>query len=151
MALQACNRQSVYCVPLYDSLGENAVEFIINHSESSIIFVARDKLDTLLKALPSAHKGLKTLVYWGTGDEKRPDAELVGPALLLFVHHSGGSQSRGSIQVDLYFPALAVLCVSAFGGSKSVPRTFRGVKANKKSLHCIAGCLFLLPLCIEGV
>jgi hypothetical protein len=31
--LQACNRMSYQCVPLYDTLGENAVEYIINHSE----------------------------------------------------------------------------------------------------------------------
>jgi hypothetical protein len=31
--LQACNRMSMCCVPLYDSLGENAIEYIINHSE----------------------------------------------------------------------------------------------------------------------
>ncbi len=67
----------MYCVPLYDSLGENAVEFIVNHSESSVVFVSRDKLDTLLKALPAAHKGLTTLVYWGTRDETSPDAEKV--------------------------------------------------------------------------
>lgn len=36
---QACNRQNLYCVPLYDSLGENAIEFIINHSETSAVFV----------------------------------------------------------------------------------------------------------------
>jgi hypothetical protein len=30
---QACNRMSYQCVPLYDTLGENAVEYIINHSE----------------------------------------------------------------------------------------------------------------------
>lgn len=73
--LQACNRQSIFCVPLYDSLGENAVEFIINHSESSILFVARDKLPTVIAALPKAHKGLKTLVYWGTHDERHSEAD----------------------------------------------------------------------------
>ena len=64
-------------MPLYDSLGENAVEFIINHSESSILFVAKDKLSTVIQALPKAHKGLKTLVYWGTHDERHPEADEV--------------------------------------------------------------------------
>ncbi len=31
---QACNRMSMQCVPLYDSLGENAIEYIVNHSEA---------------------------------------------------------------------------------------------------------------------
>jgi long-chain acyl-CoA synthetase len=66
---------------LYDSLGENAVEYIINHSESSIVFVSKDKLGTLLKALPSVDKGrLTTLVYWGTGNERNAAVEKVGPA-----------------------------------------------------------------------
>lgn len=79
--LQACNRQSIYCVPLYDSLGENAVEFIINHSESSILFVAKEKLGTVIQALPKAHKGLKTLVYWGTHDQSHPEADAVRPCI----------------------------------------------------------------------
>jgi hypothetical protein len=29
---QACNRQTVACVPLYDTLGDNAIEYIIKHS-----------------------------------------------------------------------------------------------------------------------
>ena len=28
---QACNRMAMHCVPLYDSLGENAIEYIVNH------------------------------------------------------------------------------------------------------------------------
>lgn len=32
ISMQACNRMSIYCVPLYDSLGEHAIEYIINHS-----------------------------------------------------------------------------------------------------------------------
>lgn len=32
-AMQACNRQSAWCIPLYDTLGENAIEYIVNHAE----------------------------------------------------------------------------------------------------------------------
>ena len=76
-ALQACNRQSNYCVPLYDYLGENPVEYIINHSDSSILFVSKEKLDTVIQALPKAHKGLKTLVYWGTHNQDHAGADAV--------------------------------------------------------------------------
>lgn len=44
---QACNRMSYQCVPLYDTLGENAVEYIINHSEvrpSSSIGLGRGQI-----------------------------------------------------------------------------------------------------------
>ncbi len=60
---------SLYCVPLYDSLGENAIEFIINHSESSIVFVASDKLAKLAGALPHVLQLVKNVVYWGAGDK----------------------------------------------------------------------------------
>lgn len=32
MAMQACNRMNLYCVPLYDTLGENAIDYIVEHS-----------------------------------------------------------------------------------------------------------------------
>lgn len=50
--MQACNRQGLYCVPLYDSLGENAIEYILEHSESSAVFVETSKLGKLAAALP---------------------------------------------------------------------------------------------------
>ncbi|KAL0365461.1 UNVERIFIED_CONTAM: Long chain acyl-CoA synthetase 2 [Sesamum angustifolium] len=44
MAMEACIGQSITYVPLYDTLGANAVEFIINHAEVSIAFVQENKL-----------------------------------------------------------------------------------------------------------
>lgn len=65
---QACNRQGYFCVPLYDTLGENAVEYIISHSGASALFASADKLPTLAKALPKLERGqVSTIVYWGTG------------------------------------------------------------------------------------
>ncbi len=46
---QACNRLSLHCVPLYDSLGENAIEYIINHAEVVVAFVDTSKFPNLLK------------------------------------------------------------------------------------------------------
>lgn len=66
---QACSRMSLYCVPLYDSLGENAIEFIINHSESTIVFVASDKMANLAAALPHVKELVKTVVYWDAGNQ----------------------------------------------------------------------------------
>ena len=65
---QACNRQSVYCVPLYDTLGENAIEYIISHSESTIVFTSALNFPKLAQALPKVKEQLKTVVYWGKAD-----------------------------------------------------------------------------------
>ncbi|KAJ4836053.1 eukaryotic long-chain fatty acid CoA synthetase (LC-FACS) [Turnera subulata] len=43
-AMEACNNQGITYVPLYDTLGANAVEFIINHAEVSVAFVQENKL-----------------------------------------------------------------------------------------------------------
>ena len=56
---------SYHCVPLYDSLGENAVEYIVNHSEAQAVFVDANKLAPFAKALPSISAALKTVVVWG--------------------------------------------------------------------------------------
>jgi long-chain acyl-CoA synthetase len=67
-AMQACNRMTVYCIPLYDSLGENAIEYIVDHSEASIVFVQSEKFAMLAKALPKLTQLVKNVVYWGAGD-----------------------------------------------------------------------------------
>ncbi|KAK9817123.1 hypothetical protein WJX72_009841 [[Myrmecia] bisecta] len=67
LAMQACNRQSVYCVPLYDSLGENAIEYIVHHSEATIVFVSTAKFGQLVQALPAIKDRVKTVVFWGEG------------------------------------------------------------------------------------
>jgi len=40
------------CVPLYDSLGENVVEYTLDDAECSGIFVHVSKLDNLKGSLP---------------------------------------------------------------------------------------------------
>ena len=48
---QTCNAYSLILVPLYDTLGPNAVEFIINQAEVNTVFITKDKIDLLLKSL----------------------------------------------------------------------------------------------------
>ena len=69
IAMQSTNRMGMQCVPLYDTLGANAVEFILNHSESSVAFASADKMPKLAEALPKC-KGVKTVVYWGDVTEE---------------------------------------------------------------------------------
>jgi long-chain acyl-CoA synthetase len=75
IAMQACNRMTYECVPVYDTLGENAIEYILNHSETSALFASASKLPPLVKALDKCKQHLKVIVYWGDAD-----AELVQTA-----------------------------------------------------------------------
>lgn len=71
IAMEACNGHSVCCVPLYDTLGANAVEFIIRHAEVQIAFVQESKLPELLKSLPNCVTYLKTIVSFGEFTEQQ--------------------------------------------------------------------------------
>lgn len=74
ISMQACNAHALYCVPLYDTLGAGAVEFIINHSEVSIAFVEEKKIPELLKVIPNTTKYLRTLVSFGNVTPEQREA-----------------------------------------------------------------------------
>ncbi|XP_051145447.1 long chain acyl-CoA synthetase 4-like isoform X2 [Andrographis paniculata] len=76
ITMQACNALGLYCVPLYDTLGAGAVEYIICHAEISIAFVESNKISEILKTFPYTQKYLKTIVSFGefTQDQKQTAA-----------------------------------------------------------------------------
>ncbi|KAI5647131.1 hypothetical protein M9H77_33136 [Catharanthus roseus] len=65
ISMQACNAHGLYCVPLYDTLGAGAVEYIICHAGISIAFAEETKVSEVLKTFPATGKYLKTLVSFG--------------------------------------------------------------------------------------
>ncbi|OMO79742.1 AMP-dependent synthetase/ligase [Corchorus capsularis] len=82
MSMEACNAHGLYCVPLYDTLGAGAVEFIICHAEVSIAFVEEKKINELFKTFPNATKYLKTIVSFGkVTPEQKEEAEKYGLAI----------------------------------------------------------------------
>ncbi|KAI8028267.1 Long chain acyl-CoA synthetase 4 [Camellia lanceoleosa] len=82
ISMQAFNAHGLYCVPLYDSLGAGAVEYIICHAEISLTFVEETKIPEVLKTFPNTIKYLKTLVSFGkVTDEQKKVAENFGLAL----------------------------------------------------------------------
>uniref|UniRef100_A0A1D1YUB7 Long-chain-fatty-acid--CoA ligase n=2 Tax=Anthurium amnicola TaxID=1678845 RepID=A0A1D1YUB7_9ARAE len=79
ISMQACNAHGIYCVPLYDTLGAGAVEFIICHAEVSIAFVEEKKIAEVLKTFPNSTKFLKTLVSFGkVTPEQKEEVEKFG-------------------------------------------------------------------------
>eukprot|EP00798_Chlamydomonas_sp_ICE-L_P002723 gene2723-12596_t len=69
MAMQAMDRMSIVCVPLYETLGDGAIEYIVNHAEAKMVCAAGDKLPVLLKAMPKLKDTCTYgLVYWGAAD-----------------------------------------------------------------------------------
>ncbi|KAH7299664.1 hypothetical protein KP509_24G023000 [Ceratopteris richardii] len=79
IAMEACNAHSVACVPLYDTLGANAVEFIIRHAEIPVAFTQEVKLSELLKSLPNCLEFLRVVVSFGSlSEQQRSEIESHG-------------------------------------------------------------------------
>ncbi|KAF5734323.1 long chain acyl-CoA synthetase 4 [Tripterygium wilfordii] len=82
MSMEACNAHGLYCVPLYDTLGADAVEFIICHAEVSIAFVEEKKIPELFKTFPNSTKYLRTIVSFGkVTPDQREEVEKLGLAI----------------------------------------------------------------------
>lgn len=79
MAMQACNSQGICYVPLYDTLGAKAVEFIMDHAEISIAFVQESKIKSILAVLPKCTAHLRAIVSFGDfASEMKAEAERLG-------------------------------------------------------------------------
>ncbi|XAR55132.1 Long-chain-fatty-acid--CoA ligase [Bertholletia excelsa] len=83
MSMEACNAHGIFCVPLYDTLGAGAIEFIICHAEVTIAFAEEKKIPELLKAFPNAAKYLRTIVSFG---KVTPEQKEVGQKFGLNMH-----------------------------------------------------------------
>lgn len=62
MAQLACSSQGLVLVPLYDSLGPNAVEYVINHAEVKVVFSSVANLPNFLAARPQCPSVTKVVV-----------------------------------------------------------------------------------------
>ncbi|CAK7348469.1 unnamed protein product [Dovyalis caffra] len=77
-AMEACNAQSLVCVPLYDTIGPRAVNFIIDHAEIDYVFVQDKKVKELLNPDCISAQRLKTIVCFTslTEEEKNTAAQM---------------------------------------------------------------------------
>ncbi|CAN6572605.1 unnamed protein product [Malus baccata var. baccata] len=78
MAMEACNAHSLICVPLYDTLGPGAVNFIIDHAELDVVFVQDKKVKELLKPDSTSSKRIKVMVCFSsmTDEEKNKSVQI---------------------------------------------------------------------------
>ncbi|TMW67700.1 hypothetical protein Poli38472_011320 [Pythium oligandrum] len=49
LSAHACDRMSYILVPLYDTLGPEAVPYVVNHTEQTLLICAKEQFDTVLK------------------------------------------------------------------------------------------------------
>ncbi|XP_071685845.1 long chain acyl-CoA synthetase 4-like isoform X1 [Rutidosis leptorrhynchoides] len=136
MSMEACNAHGLYCVPLYDTLGAGAIEFIICHAEVTIAFVEEKKIPELLKTFPTAGEYLKTIVSFGkVTPEQREQAENFG----LIIHSWDDFLSMGDDKnFDLPLKKKTDICTIMYtSGTTGDPK---GVLiSNKNMTTLIAG------------
>ncbi|KAK1378141.1 Long-chain-fatty-acid--CoA ligase [Heracleum sosnowskyi] len=81
ISMEACNAHGLHCVPLYDTLGAEAVEFVICHAEVSIVFAEEKKIPEVFKTFPKTTEYIKTIVSFGkVTPEQREEAKKLGVA-----------------------------------------------------------------------
>nr|XP_043618685.1 long chain acyl-CoA synthetase 1-like [Erigeron canadensis] len=79
VAMEACNAQSCICVPLYDTLGAGAVNFILEHAEVDIVFVQDKKVKQLLDPECTHTQRLKVIVcFTSMTEEEKEMADSIG-------------------------------------------------------------------------
>ncbi|KAG4191984.1 hypothetical protein ERO13_A07G129500v2 [Gossypium hirsutum] len=79
MAMEACGAHSLVCVPLYDTLGSGAVNFIIDHAEVDFVFVQDIKVKELLNPNCKSAQRLKAIVcFTSLAEEDNAKASQMG-------------------------------------------------------------------------
>ncbi|XP_024020032.1 long chain acyl-CoA synthetase 1 [Morus notabilis] len=73
VAMEACNAHSLICVPLYDTLGPGAVNFIIDHAEVDYVFVQDKKVKELLNPDCGSSQRLKSMVCFTSLTEEQKE------------------------------------------------------------------------------
>nr|VDC90628.1 unnamed protein product [Brassica oleracea] len=76
IAMEACAAHTLICVPLYDTLGSGAVDYIVDHAEIDFVFVQDSKIKGLLEPNCKCAKRLKAIVSFVNVSEEdscRPD------------------------------------------------------------------------------
>ncbi|EPS63504.1 hypothetical protein M569_11280, partial [Genlisea aurea] len=71
VAMEACNAHSLICVPLYDTLGSGAVNYILDHAEIGAVFVQNKKAKQLLDPECTHARRLKLMVCFTSVTEEQ--------------------------------------------------------------------------------
>lgn len=79
VAMEACSAQTFVCVPLYDTLGPDAINYIVGHAEIDFVFVQDKKVKNLLKADCTNAKRIKLIIcFTDMTEEEKNKASSIG-------------------------------------------------------------------------
>ncbi|KAL0371909.1 UNVERIFIED_CONTAM: Long chain acyl-CoA synthetase 4 [Sesamum calycinum] len=147
MSMEACNAHGLYCVPLYDTLGAGAVEFIICHAEVTLAFVEEKKISELSKTFPGAAKYLKTIVSFGkVTSQQKEDVEKFGVAIYSWDFMSLGENKNFNLPTKRKTDICTIMYTSGTTGDP------KGVMISNNSIvTLIAGVMHMLESVNEAL
>ncbi|XP_042426486.1 long chain acyl-CoA synthetase 6, peroxisomal-like [Zingiber officinale] len=128
----ACSAYSYISVPLYDTLGPDAVQYIVNHASVEVIFCVPQTLSTLLIFL-SQMSSVRLIVVVGGIDEKMPS---ISSATSVKIITYSKLISEGQSNIQRYCPPkpedVATICYTSgtTGTPKGVVLTHGNLIAN---------------------
>ncbi|EEY59181.1 long-chain-fatty-acid-CoA ligase, putative [Phytophthora infestans T30-4] len=71
LANHACDRMSYVVVPLYDTLGPNAVPFVINHTDLKVLFCGSKQFDVIMNCISNCPSVKTVVMVDAITDEQR--------------------------------------------------------------------------------
>eukprot|EP00250_Pteridium_aquilinum_P015835 c22787_g1_i1 orf=379-2475(+) len=136
IADHACSSYSYISVPLYDTLGPDAVKYIIGHAEMTCVFCTPDKLETLLSCITETCS-VQLVVVVGGNDllvpllPSKPGVEIISFSRL---------EAQGRSNLKPFMPPqaddIATICYTS--GTTGTPKG--AVLSHGNLIANVAGC-----------
>ncbi|KAL0665621.1 hypothetical protein Bca4012_028325 [Brassica carinata] len=94
IAMEACAAHTLISVPLYDTLGPGAVDYIVDHAEVDFVFVQNTKIKGVLDPDCKSAKRLKAIVSFTNGREKPEETNPPKPSNVCTIMYTSGTSGE---------------------------------------------------------
>jgi long-chain acyl-CoA synthetase len=122
LTIRGCERIDGIIVPMYDSLGETAIEYITKHSELEIAVVHEDKLPAFASVSGAVKGTVRGCVVVGDVSKHKEAADTIKDSGM-FVHSWEEFMEMGKEEVDLSPPSAEdIACIMYTSGTSGTPK-----------------------------
>lgn len=131
----ACNSQGLIVVPMYDTLGPETVEYILNQTGISTILISSEEFKKVLPVKAKAPSLKNVIIMDGCTDERREEAKKAGLNLLDFKEVEASGEAK---PVPAHPPKptdLATFCYTS--GTTGDPKG--AMLTHGQMIGCVAG------------